>query len=258
MCFILVAFKAHAKYPLVVAANRDEYLSRSASTAHWWPEDPGILAGRDLRAGGAWFGVSRDGRIAAVTNLRTGSAPRSDYASRGELVLRALEHDGRLESFHEAIESGRRKYNPFNLLYGDAEALSFFSNDEPGKRTLEAGFHAIGNAPFGAEWPKLVDGLDRFRELLAGPGPDPARIFELLEDRRVYDDTRLPDTGLSRERERALSAIFIDDGDYGTRCSTIYMLDDRGHARLLERHHAGEFVGPKSADFKFDVSTAMP
>ena len=96
MCLIVLAYKVHPEYPLILAANRDEFLERPTEKAHFWSDAPHILAGRDLRAGGTWLGITRSGRFAALTNHRDLRRPAVvNGPSRGQLVRLALEDDWR-------------------------------------------------------------------------------------------------------------------------------------------------------------------
>lgn len=254
MCFVLVALGVRDDLPLVIAANRDEYLARPAASARWWA-DPPMIAGRDEQAGGAWFGLGENGRFAVVTNRRVAGGG-DGQRSRGELVPRVLGHRGPLATIGERIATPGAGYRPFNLLYGDAGALFAYDNAHHRATPLAAGIHALSNAFVNTPWPKVEVGKRRFAALLAAPRLDTEALFALLADPRVFEDD-LPDTGLSPRRERALSAIFIDDGDYGTRCSTVCTLAADGEARFLERSHAGQRSGPREVDLRFRTHAAQ-
>ncbi len=234
MCLIALAYKAHPRYPLIVAANRDEFLDRPALSAHFWEGAPHVLAGRDLQAGGTWLGVSRRGRFAAITNHRDLRRAPVDGPSRGLLVRRALDVD--------PPEVGT--YMGFNLIYGAFDALRYRNNVQPVDEPLPAGIHGLSNHLLNSPWPKVLRATSRLARLLEGPdGRLVAGLFDLLADRREAPDGSLPDTGLSLEQERRVSAIFIRSPRYGTRCSTVVLVDVDGRVFFEERAaHGGQRV----------------
>ncbi|MCZ7598873.1 MAG: NRDE family protein [Gammaproteobacteria bacterium] len=199
MCFILIAHRVRPDLPVLVAANRDEYYERPARAAGWWDRSPAILAGRDDRAGGTWFGVREDGRFAAVTNLRLPGSRAAATRSRGELALAAIDHPGPLGEFGREIERSGGSYGPFNLVFGDHRELYYYSNGRERHEALAPGIYALANGFLDAPWPKAVEGRQRFAALLRDTEPDVDALFDLLGDRRVHDDG-LPDTGLPPER----------------------------------------------------------
>lgn len=243
MCLIVFAWHIHPEFPLVLGANRDEFLDRPTRAAAFWPERPDLLAGRDLKSGGTWLGVTRSGRIAAVTNFRQGTAPRADARSRGLLVSEFLA-DGRSPATHlDGVAAERGRYDGFNLLVADAHALYYFSNRNGAPRAVAGGVHGLSNALLDTSWPKverakaaLAGLLDRDRDgLLDG-------TLALLADQTHPPDHELPHTGVSLEWERCLSPVFITSPDYGTRSSTVLLIDRSGNATYCERsfdHAAG-------------------
>jgi uncharacterized protein with NRDE domain len=240
MCLAVVALDAHPDYPLVVAANRDEYHARDAAPAAWGDAPPfaGILAGRDLRAGGTWLGVRRDGRWALVTNVREGGRNDPALESRGELVPRVLNAPTTPDGALAALAADGPHYNGFNLLAGDARHAAWMSNRSGAHKRMVAGVHGLSNALIDTPWPKLVRTLDRLRAWGERGDADVSPLFAALGDRALAPDDALPDTGVSREWERVLSSPFIVGERYGTRCSTVFTIDRRGHARFQERTFA--------------------
>ena len=239
MCLVLLAWRTHPRLPLVLVANRDEFHARPASPMHWWQDGPPILAGRDLAAGGTWLGIDRNGRLALVTNYRDPSQPRPEGRSRGELVpawLRAARSaaDGVGDA---AANAGA--YAGFSLLTLDAAGLGYaVSHPDPESKMLEPGIHGLSNRRLGDPWPKVVKTRAAFERELAAPVPDTARLAAILSDRTIADDASLPDTGVGLEWERRLSAAFIVSPGYGTRCTTIVLMDGDGIVRVEERSHA--------------------
>lgn len=256
MCMILLAWQAHPEYPLIIAANRDEFYDRPAASAGFWPDAPEVLAGRDLKAGGAWLGVTRQGRFAALTNYRNGSEmQRSNAPSRGALVadfLRCRKGWKMPKAYLRSLEASAHAYNGFNLLVGDLLAeggpwLGYLSNRAPTetgiRRTaLRPGIYGLSNHLLDTPWPKLSAAkaafarvLARLPENLPGNFSESAALFELLADKEIAPDTRLPRTGVSLARERMLSAVFVKSPDYGTRASTLIVCRRDGAPGLQMR-----------------------
>lgn len=253
MCLLVLAWRMHPRYRLVVAANRDEFHDRPAAPLAWWSEDDRMLAGRDLRAGGTWMGVARSGRFGAVTNYRELDAPpAADAPSRGQLVpgfLATAEEPGR---FLGRLNGSAATYAGFNLLVGDARSLHYLSNrDSLGPRELEPGLYGLSNHRLDTPWPKLVRTRERFAALLARDAPGPDAFFDLLADREPAAGEVLPDSGLPPEWERAMSAPFVVNERYGTRCSTVLLVDHDGGTAALERRFdsAGRQTGATRFDF---------
>ena len=231
MCLILIAWRTRPDYPLVVAANRDEFYARPSAPAGPWAEDPRVLGGRDLQAGGSWLAVRADGRFAAVTNVREPGAPRGPR-SRGELVRRFLLGDDPAEGFTRALAGG--DYSGFNLLVADGDSLWYSSNRDGQARELPAGIYGLSNHLLDTPWPKLVAAKAGFRASLEAL-PDTGGLFRVLADREVVPDRDLPATGLALDWERTLSAVFVASETYGTRASTVVVLGASGRLDFTER-----------------------
>jgi len=221
MCLVVVAHAAAARYRFVIAANRDELHARPTRSAGWWPEPPGLLGGRDLLAGGTWLGVDRRGRLAAVTNVRDGT-PREAPRSRGALVTHYLGSAEPAASFAAQLTADAG-FAAFNLLLLDGAELQYASNRAPPAQ-LAPGVHALSNAPLGVEWPKTASAKEGVARLLAAADPLEG-LFELLATRSNADSAE----------ERYRSAHFVTGPVYGTRCSTVVLIDDRGTLKFAER-----------------------
>ena len=234
MCLIILAWKARADLPLVVAANRDEWRDRPAEPARWWPDHPEMLAGKDLEAGGTWMGITRGGRFAAVTNFRDPSERRSTARSRGTLVTEFLLGAESPPDFLARLASSASEYNGFNLVIGDGATLWYYSSREDKAREIEPGVHGLSNNLLNEPWPKVVKGRAKMREALRDNDPTP-QLFELLSDHSFVDDTQLPRTGVGIDWERRLAMALITGADYGTRASTVLTVDAAGNARFEER-----------------------
>lgn len=240
MCLILVAWRAHPSYPLILAANRDEYFARAAAPAAWWPE-PHILAGRDLQARGTWLGMRPDGRFAALTNYRDTARPLRDAPSRGALVPQTLAAAAPLEEWLAKLQASAALYNGFNLLFSDGERLAVFESVGARARLLGPGVYGLSNHLLDTPWPKVVNAKSALAAALQQL-PDEQGLLELLRDDRQADDSVLPRTGIDLAWERQLSSAFVRAGSYGTRCSTIILLSAAGavHFREWSWDAAGE------------------
>jgi len=227
MCLILVVWRRHPQYPCLIAANRDEFHGRAAEPAHWWHDRPQILAGRDLVAGGTWLGITRTGRFAALTNYRSLQHRRTDVPSRGGLVTDALESLRSSEDQLGGLHRAGPGYNGFNLIFSDGQSLGVYESVPDRGRVLAPGIYGLSNHVLDTPWPKVERAKAGLQALL-GQTADPASVLELLRDDRPAPDEDLPGTGMSLEWERLLSSAFIRGNDYGTRCSTVIRIDQRG------------------------------
>jgi uncharacterized protein with NRDE domain len=235
MCVLFVAWRVREDTTLVVAANRDEAYDRPTAPAAPWPEAPGVVAGRDLRAGGTWMGAEASGRWAAVTNVRSPEwMARQMARSRGDLVADFLRGSEPPEAYAARVAEEREAFAGFNLLVGDAEALVSVSRAAPEPRPLGPGFYGLSNASLDDLWPKVARGGAAFRRWVLG-GLDEAEGLALLRDPSRAPDDLLPDTGVGVELERVLSPLFIVTEGYGTRSSTLLVRRAGGEAALTER-----------------------
>lgn len=243
-------------HPLVIAANRDEFHARPTRGAHWWPDRPDLLAGRDLQAGGSWLALDRRGRFAAVTNHRDADPPRRRFASRGELVTGFLDGDLPPADYLAAIDGSR--YGGFNLLAGDGRDLAYLSNRGAGMRELPPGLYAVANATLDATWPKTERSRGRLQAMIDDGSLNETSLFRLLGDREKAPSGTVESGGLPFDLAHALSAPFIVRPDYGTRSSTVVIADRRGSVRMSERrfHADGSLAG--QSDFRFGVAQAAP
>jgi uncharacterized protein with NRDE domain len=250
MCLIALAWRAHPQRPLVVAANRDEWRERPAKPAHWWPDHPNLLAGRDLQAGGTWMGVTKEGRFAAVTNFRDPSDKRSTARSRGSLVADFLLSDETASAFLARLAPHAGEFNGFNLVLGDGEGLYYFGSREGEARAVEPGVHALSNHLLDEPWPKVRRASAAMNEALAAP--DPATpLIAMLSDATRAQDGHLPDTGVGLDWERRLSPALITGRDYGTRASTLLVMgsDASVHFEERTRDDDGRVTGTRRFDF---------
>lgn len=235
MCTIFVAYKYHSKYPLLIASNRDEFYVRPTSPAGFWQECPKVLAGRDLQDMGTWLGITKEGRLAALTNYRDPSKEKAGQVSRGEIVANFLLKDYELYEYARLMQSMKNEYNGFNVIFGDINQLLCYSNVNDSLVKLDLGISSVSNAFLNTPWPKVVRGKELMKLLLDRPNFAPEDLFELLSDKKSFSDDLLPDTGVGLEWERVLSSIFVDSFEYGTRSSTVISIDNNGNVEFVER-----------------------
>ncbi|MFQ5754846.1 MAG: NRDE family protein [Acidiferrobacterales bacterium] len=236
MCILLLSLQQHPQYPLIVAANRDEFYDRPTSAAAFWDDAPHVLAGRDLRQGGTWLGITRQGRFAALTNFRDSDSPPAERPSRGHLVSKFLLSGVPPEAYLRAVAQRADQYNGFSLIAGQGDHFFFYSNREGQVRRLDPGVYGLSNHLLNTPWPKVTRGTQNLSELLsAGGDPEPDVLFATLADGAIAEDAELPDTGIGLARERLLSPLFISGTHYGTRSSTVVLIDNDRKVTFVER-----------------------
>jgi uncharacterized protein with NRDE domain len=253
MCLVLVVWRVHPRYTCLVAANRDEFHARPTARAEWWPDQPQILAGRDLEAGGTWLGVTRTGRFAALTNYRDPEQRRATAPSRGALVTSMLESGASVAEGLAYLRDVGADYNGFNLIFSDGERLGIYESVRGAGRELEPGIYGLSNHLLDTPWPKVQNAKTRLEAVLLDL-TDTAPLLDLLRDDRPASDAQLPQTGVSLEWERLLSSAFVRAPDYGTRCSTIIRIERRGRAYFEEWSwdSVGSDIGRISLQFELE------
>ncbi|PTU31204.1 NRDE family protein [Stenotrophobium rhamnosiphilum] len=236
MCLISLNWRAHARYELVLVANRDEFHHRPTAAADWWADAPDVFGGRDLSQGGGWLAVSRQRRLAAVTNVRRMVQPDANAPSRGALVADFMRSTQSAAEFAKRLRGRADAYAGFNLLLYDGESLLYTTNhDGFHSERLTPGIHAVSNASLDTPWPKLVRLRDRMSSWTEQAQTDDAALFAALADDQIADDAALPDTGVGLELERLLSPAFIRGPQYGTRACSVIALSTDGTLQFSER-----------------------
>lgn len=259
MCLLVLAWRCHPRHRLVVAANRDEFHARPAAPLAPWTDAPGIIGGRDLLAGGAWFAVDRRGRLGIVTNFREFGRRRRSAPSRGALIPAYLSGDRAPGEHLQSLETDAPGFAGFNLLLGDAGSIWYASNRaDVFARELPAGVYGLSNDFLDTPWPKLERVKRRFEALLDSPdaGDDArmaAALFGILADREPAPAGELPPGDLSPELARKLSAPFVLDATYGTRCSTVLTISGDGRLRMAERRFDADGTALAEAEHALNV-----
>ncbi|HKA38989.1 MAG TPA: NRDE family protein [Burkholderiales bacterium] len=259
MCLILLAWRTHPEFSLVFGGNRDEAYERPSAAAAFWTDDPRVFGGRDLEKGGTWLGITREGRMAAVTNYRDGSGAVA-ARSRGELTAGFLRGGAAPRAYLEEVEPYAQDHRGYTLIVGDHDQLFAFSNRGGRPEALAPGLHGVSNHLPNTPWPKVVRGKQRLNALLkAGEAELAAGLFEALADRTVASDADLPDSGVGLQRERELSPAFIAGERYGTRATTVILVGRRGDVMVVERRFGprGALLGETSQRFALQRRAAV-
>ena len=233
MCLIVLAIGQHPDYPLILAANRDEFHARPTQDAHWWPDKPDVLGGRDLQAGGTWLAVHRNGRFATVTNFRDAKRTSPELQSRGELVAAFVEGDLAPGDYLETISQD--DYAGFNLIVGAGTEFAYLSNREDGSRTLQQGMYGLSNALLDGPWDKVERSKRKLAALLAADAINEPALLRLMNDRDKGPVEEVERGRLDFETAHAITAPFIVMENYGTRCTSILLIDRDGEWHFTER-----------------------
>ena len=257
MCIAVFQWKPYSETPLLLAANRDEHFDRPTEAMHWWPQK-NVLAGRDLKANGAWLGVTRHGGFALVTNIRNLALRRTGAPSRGDIVRQYLEEAPSASEFVATLATKANQYEGFNFLCGSisksTRELWFLNSSEPTARLLDSGLYALSNATLDTPWPKITRIKAGFRHALAEHDltAQNDRLFRLLGNTTQVPDRDLPHTGISLDWERNLSSISVRREGYGTRASTVLRIGN-GRASVTELNHSEHKIPDVRNDFEFGL-----
>jgi uncharacterized protein with NRDE domain len=253
MCLLVFAVRAHPRLPLIVAGNRDEFHARPTQAAHWWPDKPDIVGGRDLQAGGTWLAVTRDGRFAAVTNHRDAHRESAGLRSRGHLITGFLDSTGAAADYVESVDGSA--YAGFNLLVSDGRSAAYLSNRGGGLRELQPGIYGLSTATLDEPWTKVTRTRSGLAELIERDNVNESSLMRLLGDREKASADEVETNGLSFAMAHALTAPFIVHPEYGTRCSTVMTIDDAGKVRFLERRFQPD--GRQSGESKYTFESGQ-
>jgi len=254
MCLIVFANNVHPKYKLIFAANRDEFYNRPSEQAEFWKEYPDLLAGKDLQAGGTWMGITKQGKFAAITNFRDLKNHRNDAPSRGNLTLDFLINDDSPVEYYNKLKPDLNDFNGFNLLLGNVDELFYFSNKTEGLQKLQTGIHGISNAILNTPWPKVERSKRHLESLIQQEDINAWEVIAILKDTSIAKDEELPDTGVGLDLERMLSPVFIKSEKYGTRCSSVVMVDKENNVKFVEKFFFDGIGNFSNKEYKFTIS----
>ena len=250
MCLIVFAWKAHPEYKLILAANRDEFHARPSQDAHWWPDQPHILAGRDLQAGGTWLAIARSGRFATVTNYREQQQARAGLRSRGEIVTKFVSSDADALTFVSSIAG--EDYAGVSVLAADREDICYVSNRGDELVALTPAVYGLSNASLDTPWSKLVRTKEALTALIDSDKVNSTELLRLLGDKTPAASSEVHTNDFPFKLARALTAPFIVSDTYGTRCSTIVLIANDGRVELSERRFDPDGAASGDSNFSFD------
>ncbi|WP_077603396.1 NRDE family protein [Oceanobacillus sojae] len=243
MCLITFAYHAHPKYKLILLSNRDEFYNRPTLPAGFWKDKPDILGGRDLLQLGTWLAVSKQGKFAAVTNYRDPALPEVKTFSRGELPVDFLLQNIDGKTFLDQLSKNRHNYSGYNILFGDKDTLYHYNNVYNQSSEIKAGVYGLSNDTLNTPWPKVERSKwDLANYIQSHTVVHTEDLLDSLQNRAQADDKFLPRTGIRTDLEKALSSIFIETPDYGTRASTILLIDHRNHVTFIEKTYDKEDI----------------
>lgn len=238
MCLILFAYRSHPDYPLVLAANRDEYYRRPTQPLDFWQDKADILAGRDLEGMGTWLGINRNGRWSALTNFRGAAVPLAAPPSRGDLVRDYIAGMAPPADYLEHVRDVGSRYGGFNLVVGDSTDVFYYTNQAHDIHHFQPGIHGISTCLLGVEWPKITRGKAGMSHRISGGQEITTEpFFQLLQDATIPPEDDIPRTGMDRDWERTLSPLFIESDTYGTRSSSVILIEKTGKVTFAERTH---------------------
>lgn len=255
MCLILIAIRSHPSYKLIIAGNRDEYHDRPTAQACFWKEAPELLAGKDLRAGGTWFGITKQGRIAGLTDYRDPALNKSHASSRGEVVRNFLLSRKNPVDYLNGLSQTAREYNGFNLIVGERDDYHWYSNIANRRKNLTPGIYGLSNHLLDTPWPKVISGKQALSRLISeNKDLSPEDFFTILSNTATARDKDLPATGIDLEWERTLSSTFIVSPDYGTLSSTVLMITPDDHVIFVEKSYGstGDHASIIRQEFRID------
>lgn len=237
MCLITFAYKKHKKYKLIIVANRDEFYQRPTTTANQWEDEPNIIAGRDLKGNGTWMGFHKNGRFSALTNYRDGFNEKQNAPSRGHLVTSFLLSQNDSQEHLQQLTETAALYNGYNLLAYDGKDLGYYSNQIEKPQILESGIYGLSNSTLDVSWPKVNKAISGLEALIQQDEIDVNKAFAIMQNKTIAPDDELPNTNIPIKWERLLSAMYIESPEYGTRCSTVFLLDYDGNYHFEERSY---------------------
>ncbi|QDI92392.1 NRDE family protein [Salicibibacter halophilus] len=256
MCLINFQWKAHKHYPLIIAANRDEFYERPTAPAHFWEDEPELLAGRDLVQKGTWLGITKQGKFAALTNFRDPQQIDPGKASRGEIVKQFLTEDWSPKEFVESLREHRESYTGYNVIAGTLDEMYHYNNVHNELNKVNPGAHGLSNDSLNTPWPKVIKGkqtLNVYATQASEIKTEP--LFQMLSDTEQAPVEELPATGIDPDFERQLSPLFIHTENYGTRASTVLLIDNQKNVTFVERRfNEGVFTGEQSFSFRVSHS----
>ena len=256
MCLLAIAWKVHPKYRLVIGANRDEFHTRPSQALKWWSDEPNIIGGRDLLAGGTWLAAHRAGRFATVTNYREHQTKRTGLKSRGEIVTQFL--NSKENTMCSVNKINGDNYMGFNLLASDGDSLCYLSNRSNGTLKLGPGIYGLSNAALNTPWSKVMRCRKGLKHLIEIDNVNETELVRLLSDRKTDSAANAKSDELPFEMGRRLTAPFIISPEYGTRCTTALTWAYTGKMMVCEHRFDADGKKTGKSKFHFDALSNQP
>lgn len=255
MCLIVFSVNEHPNYKLVMSANRDEFLERPTEHAHYWKEHQEILAGKDLRNGGTWLGINKNGNLAALTNYRDPKKINPQAPSRGNITKNFLLNHTEPTAYTNLLEKQGATFNGYNLLLRYASKMYHYSNVSKTLTELSKGTFGLSNALLNTSWPKVEEAKARLAQALSNDLIDLQQLTDMMQLHHIPEDDKLPSTGVPLEVERLLSPMYIKMKGYGTRCTTALTIDHENVLKFQETNYNEHFEVTDVKKFEFEVSS---
>ncbi len=253
MCLLLISYLSHPEYKLIIAANRDEFFKRPATPVHFWDKHPNLLAGKDIEAGGTWLGLTTAGKFSAITNYRDIRNLKQNSPTRGKLVTDFLLNNRSISEFAKELNENADLYNGYNLIFGNLSGLNYFSNQTKTLYELKPGIYGLSNHLLDTPWYKVEKSKKLFSKILTNKDLLAEDFFEILSDKSYSPDDLLPDTGLEKRVEREISAIFVSTLEYGTRSSTVILVNHQNQVTFKEKSLNYETGNWLKSSFEFEI-----
>jgi uncharacterized protein with NRDE domain len=253
MCLIFLSFNQHPKYPLIIAANRDEFFDRPAERLSKWKDNGKIIAGKDITGGGTWLGATTTGYFSMLTNYRDMANIKANAPTRGKLVLDYLAGEFDPATYLEALNASGSQYNGYNIILGRMDDPWYYSNQNNKIFRLGTGSYGLSNALLDTSWPKVEEGKKKFNQILSQANPSFDDLFDFMHNTDLAPDSKLPETGIGYEKEKLLSSMYIEMPGYGTRNTTILLKDHENNVQMVERTHDHSSNSFSETNFDFSI-----
>ena len=254
MCLIFLSYNQNKEYPLVILANRDEFYNRPTQSANYWNENPRILGGKDLEGGGTWMGITKNGYMAMLTNYRDIANIKNNAPTRGKLVSDYLTGEFKTKEYLLALSQTASQFNGYNLIAGTFDDPWYYSNYQQKIVRLGTGLYGLSNGLLNSNWPKVEAGKLMLAPLLLKSTLNKEELFKTMTNEVMAENEKLPSTGLTLEKERMLSPMFIKTDGYGTRCTTLITVDKKGEVEFIERPFENGKPSGVENNFTFQLS----
>lgn len=238
MCTIFIAYKMHPKYDLIYLGNRDEFKQRPTHKTQFYED---VLMGKDLEKGGTWMGITKKGRFACLTNYRDMTLGKDYETSRGDITYDFLKSQVTAENYLETLKESGQTYKGYNLILGDMKTLHYYTNITDERTLIKPGVYGLSNHFLDTPWHKVNLGKTLLTDMLYDEIIDVEGLFNILNNTSLAEMTSLPDTGLPTEIEHALSAMHIDETNYGTVFKQVILVEKEGHVHFYEKTLEDQF-----------------